>query len=215
MKNILKNSIVLLIFIILLFFKDYFYSMFDKKEYNFNFVKEKELEYYKNEYEKLINIKNDNNYLISKVIFRSVYNFYNEITISKGSNYDIKKGNPVVVDNTLIGVISYVDKKSSKVSLLYNKNVQLSVSVNNTYGILKSENNKLYVKNIIDDTKINVGDVVYTSGLTTIMPNIIIGKVVNIKTSEDKLERILEIKQDINVKDLDYVMIINNEERTD
>ena len=215
MKNIIKNSIVIVIFLLLLIFKEYIYSFLDKKEYNFNFIKEKELEYYKNEYEKVTNIKNENNYLISKVIFRNVYNFYNEITISKGKNYNIKKDDYILLDNSLIGIVSQVNDNSSKVKLLYNPSLQLSVKINNTYGILRSDNNKLYVRNIIGESLIRKGDLIYTSGLTDIMPNILIGKVKRVYSTKDKLEKIVEVEQLIDIKQIDYVMIVSKKERND
>ena len=212
MENIWKNSLLILIFLVLFLFKDSLYNLLDKKEYNFDFIKENELEYYKTEYEKLSGIKNDNNYLISKIIFRNVYDFYNEITITKGKNYNIKKGDIVVSEDSLVGIISEVNKTSSNVYLLKNPNVQISVKINDTYGILKSIDNKLYVKNIVSEAKINEGDLIYTSGLTNILPNILIGKVKKVEVSEDKLEKILEIEENVDLKDLDYVMIINNKE---
>ena len=209
MKNIIKNTILVLILIVLILFKDYLYMLFDKKEYDFNFIKEKELEYYKNEYEKIINIKNDNNYLISRIIYRNVYNFYNEITISKGENYNINEGDYVLSNDSLIGIVSEVENNSSKVSLLYNNKIQLSVKINDTYGILISDDNKLYVKNIIGDSIIDENDNIYTSGLTDIIPNILIGKVKKITTSKDKLERVVEVETISDIKKLDYVMILN------
>ena len=215
MKNILKNSGLLLILIISILFKDYFYTLFDKKEYDFNYIKEKELEYYKNEYEKITSIKNDKNYLISRIIFRNIYNFYNEITISKGKNYNISEGDYVLSNDSLIGIISKVDNTTSKVNLLYSSKVQLSVKINDTYGILVSDDNKLYVKNIIGESIINEDDNIYTSGLTDIIPNILIGKVKRITTSDDKLERIIEVDTITNIKDIDYVMIMSKKERND
>ena len=215
MKSIIKNISIALIFICLFIFKDYLYLILDKKEYDFNFIKEKELEYYKAEYEKIINIKNDNNYLLSKVIYRDVYNFYNEMTISKGENYNIKEGDYIIANNYFIGVVSEVEKNSSRVKLLYNSLFQLSVKINDTYGILKSDNNKLYIKNIVGDFIIKEGDLIYTSGLTDIMPDILIGKVKKVSKTSDNLEQIVEVEQDIDIKKIDYVMIVSKKERND
>lgn len=211
MKNIWKNSLIIILFILLFLFKDNIYTLFDTKEYNFNYLKEIELNNYKKEYEELIDIKNNNEYLISKIIYRDIYDFYNKMIISKGSNYNIEKGDIVVSENSLVGVIDKVDDTSSTVNLLYNKNLKISVKVNDTYGILESKNDKLYVTNIVSEANVNIGDIVYTSGLTNIMGNIAIASVNNIKTTEDKLEYILEVKELTNLKDLKYVMIIHKE----
>ena len=212
MKKIIKDSLIFILFIVVFIAKDSIYLLFDKKEYNFNYVKDIELNYYKEEYEKLSNMKNNNNYLISKIIYRDIYSFYKKIIISKGKNYNIKKGDVVVSEESLVGIIEKVDSTSSTVKLLYNNDLKVSVKVGNTYGILESKNNKLYVTNIVSEASINKGDIIYTSGLTDIMGNIPIAKVVNIKESEDKLEKILEVKELTNLKDLKYVMIISGDE---
>lgn len=209
MKNILKNSLILILLIIIIMIKDYIYTYMDKKEYDFNFYKENELNYYKKEYQELLNIKKDTNYLISKIIYRNIYDFYNEIRITKGKNYNIKKGNLVVYENYLVGVINNVNNTSSTVLLLHNSKLKLSVKINDTYGILESKDDKLYVRNIVSESNIEVGDIIYTSGLTDKMENIPIGKVKSIKVTNDKLEKILEVKEFVNLKDLKYVMIIN------
>ena len=212
MKKIIKDSLIFILFIVVFIAKDSIYLLFDKKEYNFNYVKDIELNYYKEEYEKLSNIKKNNNYLISKIIYRDIYSFYKKIVISKGKNYNIKNGDVVVSEESLVGIIEKVDSTSSTVKLLYNNDLKVSVKVGNTYGILESKNNKLYVTNIVSEASINKGDIIYTSGLTDIMGNIPVAKVIDIKESEDKLEKILEVKELTNLKDLKYVMIISGEE---
>ena len=212
MKKIFKDSLLFILFIVVFITKDSIYLLFDKKEYNFNYLKENELNYYKTEYENLSNIKNDNNYLISKIIYRDIYSFYKKMVISKGKNYNIKKGDVVVSEDSLVGIIEKVDNTSSTVKLLYNSDLKISVKINDTYGILECINNKLFVNNIVSEASISIGDVIYTSGLTNIMGDIPIAKVINIKESEDKLEKILEVKELTDLKDLKYVMIISGEE---
>lgn len=216
MKNLWKNSLIFIIFIFLFIFKENFYKLYDTPDLEFNYLKENELNYYKNEYEKILNIYNmginDSNYILSKVIYRDVYDFYNEILINKGESDNVKKGDAIVSTKGLVGVISKVNKNSSYVNVLYNKNLKVSVSINDTYGILESINNKLYVTNVLSDSIINIGDIVYTSGLTSITGNIPVGIVKSISTTKDKLTKIIEVKEISNLKDIDYVVIISNKE---
>ena len=70
----------------------------------------------------------------------------------------------------------------------------------------------MYVKNIVSQTNIKVGDIIYTSGLTSITGNIPVGKVTKIDISKDKLSKTIEIKEIANLKDINYVVVISNEE---
>ena len=208
MKNLLKNSVIFILFIFSFLFSDVIYKLFDNKEYNFNYLKDNELNYYKDEYQKLSGIKNDNNYILSKIIYRNIYDFYSNITISKGKNNAIKKGNVVVSEDGLIGIVSKVNRNSSVVNLVTNKDSKISVKINDTYGILESKNNKLYVTNLVSESDIKKDMIVYTSGLTDIIENIKIGKVKNIRITKDKLEKIVEVELFTNIKNIDYVMVI-------
>ena len=135
MKRIWENSLIFVIFIAFFIFKDSIYKLLDSKELNFNYLKENELNYYKEEYEKLLKIYNidleyNNNYNLSKIIYRDIYDFYNEMLISKGEKDGIKKGDAVVTSEGLIGVVSKLEKNSSYVDLLYNKDLKISVKIN-------------------------------------------------------------------------------------
>lgn len=220
MNKILKNSWIFLIFIIIFLFKENIYSWFKPKDYNFNYLKENELDYYKNEYLKLLeenNLKNnfESDYIFTKIIYRNTYDFYNKLIVYKGKDYNIKKDSAVVTDNSLVGVISKVNKNSSEVILLYNDKFKLSVKINNTYGILECKNNELYINNIVSESNIKIGDIVYTSGLTNVRENIPVAYVESINISKDKLTKIVKVKEISNLKDMKYLIILNNKESND
>ena len=215
MNKILKNSWIFLIFIIIFLFKENIYSWFKPKDYNFNYLKENELDYYKNEYLKLLEENNLNNdfesdYIFTKIIYRNTYNFYNKLIVYKGKDYNIKKDSAVVTDNSLVGVISKVNKNSSEVILLYNDKCKLSVKINDTYGILECKNNELYINNIVSESNIKINDIVYTSGLTNVRENIPVAYVESINISKDKLTKIVKVKEISNLKDMKYLIILNN-----
>ena len=108
--------------------------------------------YYENEYnklQKLFNIPYDNyNITYSKIIKRDIYDFFDVVTINKGKKDNINKGDVVVNDLGVIGVVSAVKNNFSEVNLLTNKKTSLSVKINDSYGILTSEDNKIIIKNI-------------------------------------------------------------------
>lgn len=220
MDKILKNSWIFIILILLLLFKENIYKIFYPQQYEFNYLKENELNYYKNEYLKVLDkydIKDfsANDYIYSKVIYRNIYDFYNKLVITKGKDYKINKNSAVVTNKSLVGLIDKVNKNSSDVILLYNNKFKLSVKINDIYGILESKNNELIVSNILSDSNVNVNDIVSTSGLTDIPENIPVAIVESVTLSKDKLSKKIKVKEISNLKDIDYLMIINKKESTD
>ncbi len=217
MKIFLKNSLIFLLFLFAFVFKEKFYSLINAPKEDYSYLKDNELQYYKDEYIKLLNqydlnLNLDRNYVYSKIIYRNIYDFFYEMVISNGENKHYKVGDCVVSTNGLVGIISKVNKNSSNVSLLYNSDLKLSIRVNDSFGILKSQNNKLIVNNITNDSDIKIGDLVYTSGLTNIIKDIPIGTVSKVDVSSDNLEKILEIKMTADYNNLDYVVVITSEE---
>ncbi len=130
--------------------------------------------------ESLENITNLNydayNYVYGKVVLREMYNFTEELVIR--TNDKIKPGNLVVNNNGVVGVIEKVNGKTSLVKLLTNKDTSLSIIINDSYGKL-TFNGQLIIEDIPKD-KVNIGDEVYTSGLTKYPKGLLIGKVTNI-----------------------------------
>ncbi len=169
--------------------------------------------YYENEYnklQKLFNIPYDNyNITYSKIIKRDIYDFFDVVTINKGKKDNINKGDVVVNDLGVIGVVSAVKNNFSEVNLLTNKKTSLSVKINDSYGILTSEDNKIIIKNIKLGKEFKVGDKVYTSGLTDIKEGLLIGSVKEIKKDNLELEYIIEVNTSVNFNNISYVGVIS------
>lgn len=149
------------------------------------------------------------NLIISKVMFRDIYEFSDYITIYKGSNNDIKEGMPVIDDNGLIGIISSVKKNTSIVKLITNKTTNISVKINDSYGILKSLDGKVFVSDFSYYDNINIGDKIYTSGIGNIKGDIYIGEVIDIKLNETEIEKIVEVKLAGNINKLNYLYVVS------
>ncbi len=169
--------------------------------------------YYEQVYNELLESLNIDlpqyNITYSKVITRDIYNFFDKITITKPKNINYQKGSLVVNNQGLIGIINKTKKNSSEVILLTNNKTSLSVKINNSYGILSAKDSKLYVKNIKSNQKINIGDKIYTSGLTNTPENIYIGEVKNIILDNLELEYILEVSSPVDFYNLKYVGVLS------
>ena len=165
--------------------------------------------------EELINNYSFDDYLdykieYSKILFKDLYHYNNEITIYKGSNQNIKENNLVVNKNGLVGIIKKVNKNSSVVELLDNKNLSLSVSVDSSYGILKYKNNHLVIEGINNKEEIKKGSKVTTSDLSIYPENVYIGKVSKITYDKYEIEQIIEVDSQVDFNDLTYLGIITD-----
>ena len=154
-----------------------------------------------------INVIYESDYLNTYIIYKDIYNYMNEITIRGGLDEELKN-NPVIYDNTLIGFISKVNKTSSIVKLITNKDSKVSVKINNEIGVLENKNNELIVSNISNDANINIGDNIYTSGLGNTKENIYIGTVKEISLDDKGIEKVIKVNYQLKIKDIDYVNVL-------
>ena len=146
--------------------------------------------------------------VFSKVVMRDIYEFFDKITILKGRDEGLEVGEVVINDKGVLGVIKRVDKSFSEVRMLTNADINLSVKINSSYGILTSKDEKIIVKNIKLDKEIREGDLVYTSGLTKVREGLLIGEVKNIWKDDLELQYILEIKPAVNFQEINYVGVV-------
>lgn len=111
----------------------------------------------------------------------------------------------------MVGIIDKVDNYSSRVMLITNSKINISVKINNSYGILTANNNTLYLENVTDDVNVKIGDKVYTSGLTEIPENILVGTIKKIKQDDLELQKIFELIPAVTIKNIDYVAILGSD----
>lgn len=155
------------------------------------------------------NISSNLNLIISKVYLRNIYDFSNTITIYKGSNSDIKEGMAVINNAGLVGIIKNVDKESSKVELITSKTSNISVRINNNYGVLKMHNNSLVVKDFSASSDISIGDKIYTSGLGNLPKDIYVGIVSDVKINDTEIEKIIEVETAVDFSNINYVLVVS------
>ena len=167
-------------------------------------------------------VLSDYDYLNATVITRNSFYWYNTLTIDKGSHNGIKEGMVVINSTGLIGKIENVSTFSSDVKLITTNDTNNKISVtitngdNKLTGLINGYNygdGYLKVEGISNTATVNVGDLVYTSGLGGVFPNgILIGHVENITTDVYDLSKIINVKPSANFNDINYVTILK---RTD
>lgn len=209
-----KNWFYLAILVLYLLFlsKDYLIGMFDHTKDLGISVSKEEIEYYKGEYENIsklfaINVL-DYHTVYARVILHDIYAFHQEITVGKGLSDGVKLQDLVMNQDGVIGIVKTVNNHSSVVELLTNPNIELSVKIGSSYGILSCVDDQVMVKNIKLDQEIQVGDKVYTSGLTTIPGDILVGTVKEVHTDSLDLEYVINVDLGVNLHDITYVAIV-------
>lgn len=177
-----------------------------------------ELNYDKYLKDELDNIKKINNIefnddldlQVSRVKYRNVYEYSDTLTIYKGFKNNVFVNEVVLNNDGLIGIVTKTYDYYSIVTLITNKNSNISVKINDAIGILKTINNTLVVTNINNYEKVNVDDEIYTSGLGNLPDNIYIGKVKSINLNNTEIEKVVEVNINDRLEKLDYLFIRSN-----
>ena len=178
MKKLIKENYLFLILFLIIILKDVFYNLITIQDidytpmdcHNIESEYNKLLEF--NEIDLIYNCESFNTY----IIYKDIYNYLNEITIRGGKDKELDS-NPVIYDNTLVGVISKSDNKTSVVKLVTNNTSKIPVKINSSLGVLEYTDNKLVVRNISNYEDIKVGDNIYTSSFGNMQENIYVGLV--------------------------------------
>lgn len=145
--------------------------------------------------------------IVSRVKYRDVYEYSNTLTIFKGSKNNINIGDAVLTNNGLVGIISKTYDYYSVVSLITNKESNISVKINDAVGVLKLENGKLAVTSINNYKNISIGDEIYTSGLGNLPDNIYVGKVKKVSLNDTEIEKVIEVDIENRLDTLDYLFV--------
>lgn len=209
MNKFIKENYLFIVLFILIILKEPLYRLFTIENNIYNTTR---CEFLENDYNKLlefseINVIYESDYINAAIIYKDIYNYMNEITIRGGYDQNLEN-NPVIYDNTLVGIIDKVDNNTSIVKLVTNNSSKISVKINDEIGILEYKNGKLQVSNISNYGNTSIGDSVYTSGLGNIHENIYIGEVSNIELDNKNIEQIITVDYKLNIKDIDYVTIL-------
>ncbi len=165
---------------------------------------------------------NEYSYLNATTITRNVSNWYNTITVDKGSYNGVEVNMAVVNSEGLIGRVTSVTTFTSDIRLLTTSetNNKISITISNgenlINGLIKNYNSKtgyLEVEGVSNTESVKTDDYVYTSGLGGTFPSgILIGKVAKITTDEYDLAKIIDVTPIANFDDINYVAILKRKE---
>lgn len=152
---------------------------------------------------------------VAKVNFRDSITYHENIYIDLGSNQGIEENMVVLSEKNLIGRVKEVHANDSLVELLTKNDIYTSVlsEQHEVLGVLKGNNSEiLSLDNVSVDKKLEVGEKLYTSGISDIYPKgLYIGEIAEIQETEDQLFKEVTVKQDFNIFDLNEIIIMEEE----
>ncbi|MGT2809197.1 rod shape-determining protein MreC [Streptococcus iniae] len=154
---------------------------------------------------------------VSKVIVRTPQSWTDSLIISSGSNQALRENMLVTSGGFLVGRVSGVTRSSSHVDLLtcgklFNLPIKVVDKKRSIYGNLKhfnTDSQLMIASEFNSSDPIEIGTKVYTSGLDgESVSDIVVGKVVTIKESPDKLKREIGIQLFADFSTIDYVDVL-------
>ena len=168
------------------------------------------------QYESLLNASDDIEYdfRTSRIVGDFSNNFNSTLIVNSGKEENIEVDMPVSGSNGIIGRISHVGERLSRVLLINNINSRIPVIISEDgyHGMLVGQGRENptveYVEHI---EKISIGDLVTTSGKGGIFPPFqLIGQVVRKKSNEIEISIFENIATLSHVKLLNYKLIKEN-----
>ncbi|WP_313579126.1 rod shape-determining protein MreC [Chishuiella sp.] len=154
-------------------------------------------------------------FIPTEIINNSITKTQNLITLNKGINDGVEKGDGIVTNNGVIGIVIYANKNYSRAISLLNKDISVNARIkgNQYFGTIKWDGkDPRYVQllEIPKFIKVNKGDVIETDGKSPVFPEgIVIGKVISKEIDETgELKIQVKLKQDFG--NLSYGYIITN-----
>ena len=149
---------------------------------------------------------------IAKVVNDNYSYLMRTITINLGLEDDLEINLPIVDVNGLIGKVEVVSDRVSNVQLITDKNFIVSVRVGKdmSIGEFKATHKKLgIVYGVRKTANVRIGDIVYTSGVSTIYPDSIpVAQVVNINKHNDKPFQDIEVEILADLINFNHVFVV-------
>ncbi len=152
--------------------------------------------------------------ILAKVIGRDTNNFRSFLLIDLGSRHGIEPGMPVVTDQGLVGRISSVTERTSKVLLITDPTSTVNAILQSsrlTGAVSGRPGDNPIMDFIPQGAQFSVGEIVLTSGLGGNFPKgIPIGQVIEIRQRDFEIFQQAVIRPTVDFDRLELVMVVTN-----
>lgn len=146
----------------------------------------------------------------AQIIGRDPSNINGYLYIDIGHKDEVRVEQPVLSIDGLIGKTKYVGVDYTIVETVEKRGFAVSAldAITGIHGIVKNQGNLVFDFIRIED-EINIGDSVYTSGMSNIFPEgILIGTVKRIDDSSDQFFKPVYLKPSVRINRLNYVYVV-------
>ena len=145
-------------------------------------------------------------------------NYMTVLTLNKGSRDGVKLGMPIIVKEGLVGSVCELGNNWCRVRTLpeASSSVGAYISRSGEIGIVEGDislkDTKSCMLNYLSaDADVEVGDMVYTSGLGSVYPrDLFIGRVISVETNEFLRTKTAKVSLEVEFEKLRYVLIITD-----
>lgn len=158
----------------------------------------------------------ENKSLAASVIGRDPNDVFSGFSIDKGTLEGISVGDPVITNRGLVGVVTQAYATTSKVTCLLSEDVQVAAVCigKRESGVIGSDimtasSGLLRFNYLSNDTKLEAGDLVYTSGAGGEYPKeILIGEVKSVEKAENDVSKYAVIQPSEDLAAVQDVFVI-------
>jgi len=154
------------------------------------------------------------NTVVASVIGRSTSQWYNTVTLNRGTSDGVQKDMPVVTGKGLVGKIVSATPNTSSVLLFIDPDCGVGGYIQRTrdFGVVLGRtgtNRDVDMRMFAQDCEVSVGDIVLTSGLGDVFPaEIPIGVVTEVSKAEYGLTTYAKVSPYVDFDRLEDVLII-------
>lgn len=156
----------------------------------------------------------EHEYEAATVIGREISPYLQYIIIDKGSNDGIRYGMPVVTQQGLVGRIDAVISDAARIQLITDAGSVVNVRLKTASvegQVSGSITGEVSLDMVPIDAKVDIGEVILTSGLGgTYPPNIFVGQVLSLQSRQNALFQTGSVQPIVDFSNLSAVLVITN-----
>ena len=140
-----------------------------------------------------------------------------EVRLVGGENKGFEEGMSVVAEGVLVARLKNVSEAVSEAWLLTNEESRVAarLTTGRNTGLVVGEEGKLYLDDVQQRDEVKVDDLVVSTGLDGVIPNLVIGEVEDVGEVESSVTRRVLIRQPKVVGLADYVFVVMVKEAND
>lgn len=152
-----------------------------------------------------------NTMVVADVVGRISAEMRNYITLNKGQDQGVEAGMSVQTDHGLVGHVLSVSDNYALVQLILNRDTRIAVKAERTRidGIIVWEGGEyLLLKNVAKTQDVQAGDMVVTSGFSSLFPaGVYVGRINEVRDEPNSLFRRITVTPSVSFSTLEQVFV--------